>query len=106
MYLYETHLHTAEVSRCATNPAKAQAAYYKEAGFDGIIITDHFLGGNTTVPVNLPWEQRIERFCCVYELAREEGVAAQAKAQGDSGHGHDEGLLKKLWHTFTSHKSN
>lgn len=39
------------------------------------------------------------------ELAKEEGGEAQAKAQaqGSSGAEHDEGLLKKLWHTFTEH---
>jgi molecular chaperone DnaJ len=41
------------------------------------------------------------------ELAKEEGVEAQAKAaQGNPGSEHDEGILKKLWHSFTSHKSN
>lgn len=73
MYLYEPHLHTAEVSRCASNPAAAQAAFYKNAGFDGMIVTDHFLGGNTTVPSHLPWEERVELFCRGYELAKIEG---------------------------------
>lgn len=73
MYLYEPHLHTAEASRCARNPAAAQAAFYKNAGFDGIIVTDHFLGGNTTVPGDLPWEERVELFCRGYELAKAEG---------------------------------
>ncbi len=73
MYYYEPHLHTAQVSRCARNPAAAQAVFYKNAGFDGIIVTDHFLGGNTTVPADLPWEERVELFCRGYELAKEEG---------------------------------
>jgi predicted metal-dependent phosphoesterase TrpH len=73
MYLYETHLHTAEVSRCASISAAEQVRYYKAMGFSGIIVTDHFLGGHTTVPDNLPWEQRVELFCSGYELAKEEG---------------------------------
>jgi histidinol phosphatase-like PHP family hydrolase len=73
MYLYETHLHTAEVSRCAKLSAAGQAAYYKSMGFSGIIITDHFLGGNTTVPNNLPWERRVNLFCRGYEAAKKEG---------------------------------
>lgn len=73
MYLYETHLHTAEVSRCASNPAAAQARYYKNAGYEGIIVTDHFFGGNTTVPTKLPWEKRVKLFCQGYELAKAEG---------------------------------
>src|SRR5271157_2196114 len=37
------------------------------------------------------------------EMAKEEGVETQAKAQaqGSSGAEHEEGILKKLWHTFT-----
>jgi hypothetical protein len=36
-------------------------------------------------------------------MAKEEGVEPQIKAQahGSSGSGHEEGILKKLWHTFT-----
>lgn len=39
------------------------------------------------------------------ELAKEEGGGAQAKAraQGNSGSEHEEGILKKLWHTITEH---
>ncbi len=38
------------------------------------------------------------------ELAKEEGVETQAKTtQRGTDHGHDEGLLKKLWHTITDH---
>lgn len=72
-YLYETHMHTSQVSRCASAPAEEQVRFYKEQGFDGIVVTDHFLGGNTTVPVELPWEERVELFCRGYELAAEEG---------------------------------
>ncbi|NLO48786.1 MAG: histidinol phosphatase [Clostridiales bacterium] len=73
MYLYETHLHTAEVSRCASGSASGQAAYYKRMGFTGIVVTDHFLGGNTIVPDGLTWEQKVNMFCKGYELAAEEG---------------------------------
>ncbi len=39
------------------------------------------------------------------ELAKEEGVETQAKAaQGNQGGEPDEGLFKKLWHSFTDHK--
>lgn len=72
-YLYETHMHTSQVSRCAGAPAEEQVRFYKSKGFDAVIITDHFLGGNTTVPESLPWNERIELFCRGYELAAEEG---------------------------------
>lgn len=73
LYLYETHLHTAEVSRCARSSAAQQVTYYKSRGFTGIIVTDHFLGGNTTIPDGLSWKQRVNMFCRGYEKAREQG---------------------------------
>ena len=72
-YRYETHLHTAEASRCARATAEEQVRYYKDAGFDGVCVTDHFLGGNTTVPPELSWRRKIEMFCAAYEKAAEAG---------------------------------
>lgn len=73
MYLYETHMHTSEASQCASSAAQSQVAYYKKMGFDGVIITDHFLGGSTTVPAHLPWAQRVELFYQGYALAKQAG---------------------------------
>ena len=70
---YETHCHTGEASRCARVPAEEQVRYYHSLGFDGIIITDHFLGGNTTAPAQLGWKRRIEILCSGYKNARAEG---------------------------------
>lgn len=73
LYKYETHLHTTEGSACSIVSAAEHVRYYKDAGYTGIIVTDHFFNGNTTVPKNLPWEERIELFCRGYENAKEEG---------------------------------
>lgn len=72
-YLYETHLHTREASACASASGKEQVRSYYEAGYSGIIVTDHFFNGNTSIPRNLPWKERIELFCKGYENARNEG---------------------------------
>lgn len=72
-YKYETHLHTSEASACATCSGVEQAWLYKEMGYSGIIVTDHFFNGNTCVPKNLPWKERVERFALGYEHALEEG---------------------------------
>lgn len=72
-YKYETHAHTAEVSKCARIPAKELVRFYKSMGYSGICITDHFFNGNTTVPKALPWKQRVELYCTGYEKAYEEG---------------------------------
>ncbi len=73
-YRYETHMHTAEGSRCARATAEEQVRFYKDMGFDGICVTDHFLGGNTTVPPELSWKRKIEMFCAAYEMAAEAGA--------------------------------
>lgn len=74
MYKYETHLHTAEGSACACTPAAELAAAHKKAGYDGIFITDHFFNGNSAVPRELPWRERIELYCGGYEAALETGM--------------------------------
>lgn len=76
-YLYETHLHTSAASKCAVSTGAEYISYYKNLGYDGIIVTDHFFNGNCSVPQDLPWEQRIDLFCKGYEDA-----AAEGKRQG------------------------
>lgn len=73
MYKYETHLHTIQASACATATGHEQAIEYKEAGYDGIIITDHFFRGNTCISHRLPWETRVNMFCEGYEDAKATG---------------------------------
>lgn len=72
-YLYETHLHTEEVSLCGKLSGAEQARLYKEAGYTGIVVTDHFFNGNTCIPKNLTWDERIDLFCKGYENAKDEG---------------------------------
>jgi len=45
------------------------AVAYHQAGYTGIIVTDHFLNGNTSVPPNQPWADRVNQFCLGYENA-------------------------------------
>ena len=73
MYLYETHLHTMEASACSMISGKEQARAYKKAGYSGIVVTDHFFNGNTSIPDNLPWEERVNLFYKGYESAKREG---------------------------------
>ncbi len=72
-YLYETHMHTMEASKCSDSPAREYIARYRDFGYDGIIITDHFYHGNTCVDRSLPWPEFVRRFCLGYHHAREEG---------------------------------
>lgn len=73
LYKYDIHTHTSVVSKCSLISPAELVRFYKKQGFAGICITDHFFNGNTTVPQDLPWEQRVELFCRGFEEACEEG---------------------------------
>lgn len=72
-YLYETHLHTKEISACARSGAADMARACKDAGYTGIFVTDHNWHGNTAVDKSLPWEEFVERFVKGYETAKAVG---------------------------------
>ena len=72
-WLYETHMHTCLGSACGKSTGKEHVHYYRDQGYTGIMITDHFFRGNTAIDRSLPWEQRIDLFFRGYEEAKEEG---------------------------------
>ena len=74
MFKYETHLHTSETSRCGKSSGAEHVRQFAEHGYAGIFVTDHFFNGNTTVPAELPWEERVALFLRGYEAAAEEGA--------------------------------
>lgn len=71
-YIYETHMHTKEASACSGTEAREFIKYMSDLGYSGIIITDHFFNGNSCIPKDLPWEERVEKYCSGYEHALEE----------------------------------
>ena len=75
-YIYETHLHTSQASACGRSQGREYIRRYQDLGYAGIIVTDHFFGGNTAVPRNQTWRERIHLFCRGYEDAREAGERA------------------------------
>ena len=74
-YRYDLHVHTCEVSACARSKADDMAVFYKEQGFAGIVITNHFFNGNTTVPRDgsISWEEMVDRYYSGYEIAKAKG---------------------------------
>jgi len=72
-YLYETHLHTAGVSKCAISRGSEYIAGYKDKGYSGIIVTDHFYNANCALHRDLPWSEWVNEFYRGYEEARNEG---------------------------------
>ena len=73
LYRYEPHMHTFEASGCGRSTGAEMAEMHKAKGYDGIIVTDHFFNGNSAVPYDLPWEEKIDLFCKGYENAKARG---------------------------------
>lgn len=73
MYKYETHCHTCEGSACAYSTAREMVHAYKKAGYAGLILTNHFIKGNTSVPVGLEWNTRMQMYYDAYLEAKDEG---------------------------------
>lgn len=69
-FLYETHLHTNQGSACGNNTGREMAIAHKEAGYAGIIVTDHFFYGNTKPNRDLPWQDWVHEFCSGYRDAK------------------------------------
>ena len=92
LFRYDTHVHTSEGSKCARTSGRQAAEAYHARGYDGIIITDHFFNGNSTVPRDLPWRERVELFTAGYRAAKAYGdqVGLQVFfAWEDSSEGND-----------------
>ena len=70
-YRYETHLHTFPVSQCSKSDAVESLKIYKEMGYDGVFITNHFLDGNINFDVrDKSYEEQIEFYFSDYEKAK------------------------------------
>ena len=66
-------MHTSESSACARSTGMEMAKAAKEAGYTGVIITNHNWYGNNCIDSRLPWEAWIEQYSKGYENARQWG---------------------------------
>ena len=73
MYFYELHCHTAETSRCGQSPARDMVKAYRDKGFSGLVITDHFLNGNSYANDPEDWDEKMDVFLRGYRAAKEAG---------------------------------
>ncbi len=69
-YMFEIHCHTAESSPCARESAASTVRAYKSHGYDGIVVTDHFVIGGTHTE---PWAEKCAKQQAGYYAARAEG---------------------------------
>lgn len=72
-FLYETHCHTSQASACGKVTGEELARFYKQQGYDGIIVTDHFFNGNTCIDQSLDWETKCSLYCSGYRDAKRVG---------------------------------
>ena len=61
-YRYETHCHSSQCSGCAKSTSQELVRAYHAAGYAGLVLTDHFIWGNTAVDKALPWDQRMKAY--------------------------------------------
>lgn len=73
MYFYEIHCHTAETSRCGQSSAYDMMAAYKEKGFTGVVVTDHFVNGYSRAAEPETWSEKMDVFVQGYRAAKKAG---------------------------------
>ncbi len=73
MFRYEMHLHTRETSPCGKVKGKEIVRLYKEKGYDGIVVTDHynlmFFGSFS----KMKWSDKVDMYLKGYRNALNEG---------------------------------
>ena len=72
MFLYETHCHSSDCSLCGRSTAREMVRAYHRMGFAGMVLTDHFVTGNSAVDPSLSWEERMRRYYQAYADACDE----------------------------------
>jgi len=69
-YKYQLHTHTTPCSLCAGMTPTELVEGLLEGGYNGCVLTNHFLRGNTGIDRDLPWEEFVKQYeldylaCC------------------------------------------
>lgn len=71
--LFDTHVHTAEVSPCGQVSGGEIARMYKRAGYDGIVITDHLTSGLRHHLDCRSWSECVAGYLSGFRAAESEG---------------------------------
>ncbi len=70
-YTYELHSHTSEVSGCAEVSAAESYRMHEGAGYDGIVITDHFYTDALNGRYGPVWSDRVRGYTTGYRIMKE-----------------------------------
>lgn len=68
-YKYETHLHTYETSPCGKVKAEEAVRIYHNAGYTGIVVTDHYFNGFFEAHPFISWDKKVNLFLAGYKKA-------------------------------------
>lgn len=69
-YKYETHCHTKLVSRCGQLDIKELVELYKDAGYSGIVLTDHYSPMTFDLPDFFSKKRAIDHYLRAYREAK------------------------------------
>ena len=69
-YKYEIHCHTKEVSRCGQLPVEELVKKYKEAGYSGIVLTDHYSPMTFDIPDFFSKKKAIDHYLRAWHIAK------------------------------------
>ena len=72
-FLIDIHVHTSEVSGCGQVKAEDAVKMYHSAGYQGLMITDHFHKQYFDGLKLESWEKKIDRYLEGYHKAQKEG---------------------------------
>ena len=72
-FLYELHTHEKSVSACGRFSPDELAGLYADLGYAGLCVTDHWFNGNTAVPADLSWTERVDAFARGWEAVKNAG---------------------------------
>lgn len=70
-YLYETHVHTSEVSRCGHVPVAEVVANYIDLGYNGLVLTDHINRSTFRNLQDASWDEMVTFYLTAYHIACE-----------------------------------
>lgn len=72
-FLIDMHVHTCEVSDCGEVTAKDGVRMYHDAGYQGLMITDHYHKQYFESLSSDSWEGKVEQYLEGYHSAKKEG---------------------------------
>lgn len=73
LFKFDTHVHTSEVSRCGKVAAADMITMYKNAGYSGVVITDHYSIYTLERFNPKNWDEFLDNYLAGYNIALEEG---------------------------------